>query len=210
MAPIASAATGSGAAAPRGEENGDRPGASVNTRDRILDVALDLFIEQGFDGTSLRQIAEPLGITKAALYYHFASKEEILLALHMRLHEFGRDALDAMGEGPVTVEAWGALLGQLTGQMMAQRKLFLLHERNRAALEKLHRNDHQAAHEDLDARFRAVLADPRVSLRDRVRMAASFGSVFSVLFLSGEAFSTSDDRELGSLLKEVVRNVLEG
>jgi AcrR family transcriptional regulator len=43
----------------------------LDTRQRILDVALDLFIEQGFDGTSLRQIAEQLGVTKAALYYHF-------------------------------------------------------------------------------------------------------------------------------------------
>src|SRR6516165_7755897 len=39
-----------------------------NTRDRILDVALELFTEQGFDATRLRQIAERLGVTKAALY----------------------------------------------------------------------------------------------------------------------------------------------
>src|SRR6516162_5877947 len=60
------------------------------TRDRILDVALDLFTEQGFDGTSLREIAERLHVTKAALYYHFESKDDILMALHMRLHEFGK------------------------------------------------------------------------------------------------------------------------
>ena len=42
----------------------------------VLDAALDLFIEQGFDGTSLRQIAEQLGVTKAALYYHFESKDK--------------------------------------------------------------------------------------------------------------------------------------
>ena len=53
-------------------------------------MALDLFTEKGFDGTSLREIAERLGVTKAALYYHFASKDDILMALHMRLHEFGR------------------------------------------------------------------------------------------------------------------------
>ena len=63
-----------------------------STRERILDVALELFGAQGYDGTSLRQIAEQLGVTKAALYYHFESKEDILRALHMRLHEFGKGA----------------------------------------------------------------------------------------------------------------------
>ena len=50
-------------------------------RDQILQVALDLFTKQGYDKTSLREIAERLEVTKAALYYHFASKEEILSAL---------------------------------------------------------------------------------------------------------------------------------
>ena len=63
-------------------------------------MALDLFTEQGFDGTSLRQIAEQLGVTKAALYYHFESKDDILLALHMRLHEFGKEALKQDGGRP--------------------------------------------------------------------------------------------------------------
>jgi AcrR family transcriptional regulator len=63
---------------------------------RILDVALDLFTEQGYDKTSLRQIAEPLGFTQAAIYYHFAAKEDILVALHMRLHELARPVLEQL------------------------------------------------------------------------------------------------------------------
>lgn len=51
------------------------------TRQRILDVALELFTEHGYDGTSLREIAERLGVSKAALYYHFKSKDEILYEL---------------------------------------------------------------------------------------------------------------------------------
>ena len=49
-----------------------------NTRERIQQVALELFAEQGYDKTSLREIAERLEVTKAALYYHFKTKEEIL------------------------------------------------------------------------------------------------------------------------------------
>src|SRR5215475_13717231 len=46
-----------------------------DTRERIQSIALELFAEQGYEKTSLREIAERLGVTKAALYYHFRSKE---------------------------------------------------------------------------------------------------------------------------------------
>ena len=52
-----------------------------DTRQRIQDVALELFAEQGYEKTSLREIAEHLDVTKAALYYHFKTKEEILISL---------------------------------------------------------------------------------------------------------------------------------
>ena len=47
---------------------------SADTRQRILDVSAELFVEQGYDGTSLREIADRLGFTKAALYYHFPAR----------------------------------------------------------------------------------------------------------------------------------------
>ena len=50
-----------------------------STRDRILGVALELFRERGYEGTSIRDIAERMGMTKAAVYYHFPSKEELLV-----------------------------------------------------------------------------------------------------------------------------------
>jgi AcrR family transcriptional regulator len=183
------------------------PGAS-STRERILDVALDLFTEKGYDKTSLREIAEPLGITKAALYYHFASKEDILMALHLRLHEFGSDALNALGNGQPTAALWGELLEQLVDQMLDNRKILLLHERNQAAFEALHREDHDAANEGIQERFRLVLSDTRLPSRDRVRMAASFGAVMAGIFISGDAFSDIDTAELGDILRGAVRDLL--
>jgi AcrR family transcriptional regulator len=60
----------------------DDPAAEGQTaRGRIQDVALTLFIEEGYDKTSLREIAEKLGVTKAALYYHFPTKEDIITSL---------------------------------------------------------------------------------------------------------------------------------
>lgn len=51
------------------------------TRARILAVALELFAERGFAATSTREVSERLGFTKAALYYHFRTKEDLLDAL---------------------------------------------------------------------------------------------------------------------------------
>ena len=56
-------------------------GRRSDTRERIQEVALDLFVEQGYEKTSLREIAERLEVTKAALYYHFRTKEDIVHSL---------------------------------------------------------------------------------------------------------------------------------
>jgi AcrR family transcriptional regulator len=190
----------------RRQDGGGQDGAS--TRERILDVALDLFTDQGFDGTSMREIAERLHISKPAIYHHFASKEEILMALHMRLHEFGKAALARLEGQTVTLQLWGSLLNELLDQMMTQRKIFLMHERNQAALEKLHRNDHDAEHDDIQQRYRQALTDPSLPLRDRVRMACSLGAVFGGLLMAGDAFDNVSSAELGSLVRDAVRDVL--
>jgi len=51
------------------------------TRDKILDVALELVVAKGFAATSTRELSERLGFTKAALYYHFRTKDDLLFAL---------------------------------------------------------------------------------------------------------------------------------
>jgi AcrR family transcriptional regulator len=53
----------------------------VTTRRRMLDAAMKLFVEYGFAGTSLQMIADDLGLTKAAIYYHFRTREHLLIAL---------------------------------------------------------------------------------------------------------------------------------
>lgn len=52
-----------------------------STRARIQSVALELFAEQGYDKTSLRELSERLGMTKASLYYYFKSKDDIVQSL---------------------------------------------------------------------------------------------------------------------------------
>jgi AcrR family transcriptional regulator len=55
--------------------------ARSGTRDQILAIARRLFVEQGYAGTSIVDLARELGTTTAALYYHFPSKAEILAEL---------------------------------------------------------------------------------------------------------------------------------
>jgi AcrR family transcriptional regulator len=193
-----------------GRDRGNGDQAGVSTRERILNVALDLFTDQGFDGTSMREIAGRLRITKPSIYYHFASKEEILLALHMRMHEFSKEALACLTGQTITPETWGSALNELLDQMVAQRKLFLMHERNHAALQKLHRKNHDNEHDDIQQRFQQALADPSLSLRDRVRMACSMGAVFGGLFMAGDAFDNVSSTELASLVQEAVRDLVTG
>jgi AcrR family transcriptional regulator len=57
------------------------------TAARIEDAALELFFESGYRSTSMRDIAQACGITAAALYNHFPSKDQILYSMVRRLHE---------------------------------------------------------------------------------------------------------------------------
>jgi len=61
------------------------------TQRAIVGAALDSFAERGFHGTSLKHIAQGSGLSTAALYVHFASKEELLFALSRRGHALALD-----------------------------------------------------------------------------------------------------------------------
>lgn len=66
-----------------------RPGS--DTRNRIQDVARELFAEKGVQRTSLQDIADRLGITKPALYYHFRSRDELVRSILTPLIDEGEE-----------------------------------------------------------------------------------------------------------------------
>jgi len=188
------------------------PTTPQSTRERILDIALELFTEQGYDKTSLRDIAERLGTTKAALYYHFARKEDILLELHMRLHALGREALerlDGLTDGQQRADAWPVLLDDFIDQVVEHRDLVLLHQRNHSALDQLQHNDrHQAENDDIEQQFRRILQSPDIPLQRRVRMACSIGAVIATLATGEAVFGDVPMDELAELVREAVRDLL--
>jgi AcrR family transcriptional regulator len=54
---------------------------AIDTRTRLIEVAVDLFTRHSFAGTSLQMIADELGFTKAAIYHHFRTREQLLAAV---------------------------------------------------------------------------------------------------------------------------------
>ncbi|WP_455382776.1 TetR/AcrR family transcriptional regulator, partial [Salinispira pacifica] len=52
-----------------------------NLRQDATETAAAMFAEAGYDGISMREIAQALGVSKAALYYHFADKQSLMLAV---------------------------------------------------------------------------------------------------------------------------------
>jgi AcrR family transcriptional regulator len=68
-------------------------------RDRIVHEATTLFSELGVGATSMRMIAERLGVTKAALYYHFESKEQLHFEIHLALIDEVLDQLEQIASG---------------------------------------------------------------------------------------------------------------
>jgi AcrR family transcriptional regulator len=182
-----------------------------STRERILDIALELFVDRGYDATSLRDIAERLGTTKAALYYHFERKQDIFLELHLRFHELARgplaelEALDAQGR----IDAWPGLVDRFGEEIIAHRELILLHQRNATAFRQLEADDvHEAENADLQRRIRGVLDDPGIPLDRRVRMIGSIGLVLTIILSSDSMFADASLPELAEHARAAARDLL--
>jgi AcrR family transcriptional regulator len=191
---------------PRPDGSG-RTGES--TRERILDVALELFTDQGYEKTSLRDIADRMGFTKAAIYYHFASKAEILMALHLRLHALGQDLFDQLGSGPITPELVAELFDGLLTRALDHRQLILLHVNNRTAFEALHNKDHAAEHHDMERAVQAFLADPAAPLDARVRIAFAIGGMMGLTMLGGQAFTAVPADDLAGAFRDALHDLLD-
>lgn len=152
----------------------------TETRQRVLDVAQQLFATQGYDRTSLREIATQLGFSKAALYYHFPAKEDILLALAGDLiDEVDRIAGQAERSHDRSPAARERLLVSLLDLLFAHRATaeLLLSEGQALA----HTDIGERAHRALD-RVQRQLLPAKPSVEDRVRGAAAMGVAQSALY----------------------------
>jgi len=137
-----------------------------NTRQRIQDVALELFAEQGYEKTSLREIAEQLQVTKAALYYHFKTKEDILVSIFEDLNRPVEELIAWGREQPRTLETKKEILVRYSKALRAAAPLFVFIQENQATVREL-----SIGHTMKDRVISLVdlIKDPDAPLTDQVR-----------------------------------------
>ncbi len=173
----------------------------AGTRERILEVALELFTEQGYDATSLREIAERLGVTKAALYYHFPSKDAIARELLGQLFATLWGAFDSLLSSPP--DKWPVAFEQLVVEAVEHRKLVAMMVRNRATLEKVLTEANTV--QDQVERIRRTLDEPSADFADVVRVTIAFGGMLDCLW----AFPDAPAAELRDAILPVVNRIFE-
>jgi len=133
-----------------------------DTRQRIQQVALELFAERGYDQTSLREVAEQLEITRPALYYHFKTKEDILTSVVEDLTGSVDELMEWSRAQPRTAEARREILARVATLLGDQwRPLVRFSQVNQAAIAKLPVGDRMR--ERMLALI-SLLADPEADL----------------------------------------------
>jgi AcrR family transcriptional regulator len=158
-----------------GGEHHDR---GRDTRARLRELALQLFAEQGYEKTSLREIAEHLGVTKAALYYYFKSKEDIVRSL-VEDYMAEMDELIEWGKAqPRTPATKTEIVRRYLGIVAGGAEVFRMLQQNQAAVASLASEKERGAlfRERLDALIE-LLTGPGATLRDQVRAASAVMSV---------------------------------
>ncbi len=191
-----------------GGAKGTRP-RSVETRRRILEAALDLFIEQGYDKVSLREIAERVGVAKAALYYYFPSKEQILQTLVEPLDDMRNVVMELVEHRP-SREEWAARMVEFIAYMLPQRRLFELFQSNQPALRELFEARHnKQEHELMHERVNQLLADDSMSLDDKVRMTGAAVMIMGVVAAPlGPQLADAAPEDLRKALVDAVNDLL--
>ena len=151
-----------------------------DTRRRIQDVALELFAEHGYEKTSLREIAERLDVTKAALYYHFKTKEEILVSIFEDLTQPIEDLIEWGRQQPHTLATKHEIIRRYADTLAGATPLFRFMHENQATVRDLQIG------ESFKARIhslRDIIVDPDADLVDQVRCASAIFTLHAGMFL---------------------------
>ena len=182
-------------------------GRRGDTRARIQQVALELFAEHGYERTSLREIAERLGATKAALYYHFKSKEDIVHSFTDDYFEEIDRLLDWAKAQPQTEETRREILDRYVGIVLAGSEVFHFLEQNRAAVQGMEAGKERFARfrDRLDALV-DLLAGPGASLRGRVRATTAVLSMGATCLLYLQ--EVDDPDKLRAIVLEIATDLI--
>lgn len=175
-----------------------------DTRTRLLATALRLFTEHGVEGTSLQMIADALGVTKAAVYYHFKTKDEITGAVA----EPGLRELDLVVEEAARLRRRGAridhLLAGFVDIVVRHRTLVALFSRDPGVTRAL--TDSWATRENFSVRMMEIFTGPDGEV---ARAIAAHAAITGIALTGGAPqFADLDDDTLRAHLLDVGRRLL--
>ena len=177
-----------------------------NTKAQIRATAVAMFAANGYDKTSLREIAERVGITKASLYYHYPSKQALLAALVEPLIRDWRETVDGAVALPHTPANVRLALERCLDAMLRHRAVAGLVLRDPAAILATL----AALVEDLlevNARLHRWLAGSNPSPAGRIRAAAAT-EVLGLALGSGAILPEVSDADLRVTLLDAAQAVL--
>lgn len=140
-------------------------------KEKIQQVAIELFTEQGYDKTSLREIAERLEVSKAALYYHFESKEEILRSITEAIVGAVNELIE-WGEGqPRSVESRKEFLRRIAAFIISDRLQSLIRfaQANNTVMKTINTGQDKEQTQSMVRRIKALVCDPDANLTDQLR-----------------------------------------
>lgn len=169
----------------------------------MLDAALDLFAQHGVSGTSLQMIADAVGITKAAVYHQFRTKEQIVLAVTER--ELGRllpalEEAESRGDGP---QARDALLESVVEMAVRDRRLVRTLQFDPVVVRLL--AEHKPLQHFMDRLYRVLLSD--AGLDGRIQAAMFSGAISTAVM--HPLVADIDDDTLLARLTDMIRRLLD-
>jgi AcrR family transcriptional regulator len=153
-------------------------------------AAGELFAEQGVSATSLQSIADRLGVTKAAVYHQFASKEEIVTAVADPVIEVLRSIADEASELPAAAGRSRVIMG-LVDLALAERGTSAIMRRDPSMAQVL---DAYPPYLEQIARIDALLLGPDPTPSRRVALAFAGGGIMAIGAVAGLAESSDDVR----------------
>jgi AcrR family transcriptional regulator len=192
-------------AAGRARRAADRA-PEASTRARIQQVALDLSTENGYEATSLREIAERLGVTKAALYYHFRTKDDIIASLIQDRVTRVEELIGWAQGQPRTAE---------TRMEFVRRYSALLHDGDHLKLMRFFERNQTAMHQHKSGemmrgqvrRMLDVLCDREQPLADQIRRSMAIFALHSTWFVLSDPQIPVDESRSAAL--EVALSLVE-
>ena len=174
-----------------------------DTRRRIQQVALELFAEQGYDKTSLREIAERLDVTKAALYYHFKTKEDILSSIAEDLAQPIKELIAWAEQQPRTLEVRQEMLRRYSDILWNSADLFRFIQENQASVRELTVGE---TFRSCMSSLGGLLKDPDMPMAAQVRSVTALFAMHAGMFVTQNV--EGDPEEKRAAILEVALDLL--